>query len=197
MTRALHLFGSIHVDRPSVVRSELDLPTYGVDPQYDLLCSHGGAEFVAANWVGLLGAVALSPRAAAVSLGALAAGVAAVSGAARVSETAASLLAVPATIAWVALLALGSLSWPVAGGLLAFAAVAWRTADRRNEAILERIAAVSDRDGVENGVLVVGKAHLPDLRDRADESLAVGAVWARRFCRRGQRRAGPAGDAAE
>jgi hypothetical protein len=182
---AVRHFESVDIATARTVTDENNIPTYEVDPQYDLLCSYGGPGFVALNWVGALGLIALSPQLSVVSLGALALGVLIVSATARISETAGSLLAVPVSLGWLWVLLMGYISWVLIAGILTFVIVARRTIRTRNEEMMTQISNIVDRDGIENGVLIVGKSHISNLLEVNGDSISVGSVWVRKLFRSG------------
>lgn len=178
-------------EQVAVERVAGDRPIHYVDehPLRRLLDASGPV--TAGNWIAIGLFAAFAPVATAATIGTVTGTFAAAFGVRLAGHR---LLACLATV--LGYVAIGAAvvrglfsAWIAATTFLAAVAAVFRTVDRRNEIMLDRIETIAADAGYGDAVLVTGKGHLGGLvRQARDRDLAVPAVHVSRWLRAGEAR---------
>jgi uncharacterized RDD family membrane protein YckC len=169
------------------VAADRDLPVHEVDDHPALYMSRAGPRWILANWVALAALAYLFEATLAVLVGLLVLSVGAMSLAQRVDRRLWLVAAIPATVGPFALAATEGLVsiYPVAALLVFYSASAGLLNEYRNSHMLDRISAVSGREGYDRTCLVTGKAHVAGLAGlAADAEFALSRIHVSRWLRR-------------
>lgn len=169
------------------VAADRDLPVHEVDDHPALYMSRAGPRWILANWVALAALAYAFGTTLAVLVGLLVAAVGATLLTKWLDRRLWLVAAIPATVGPFALAATEGLVsiYPVAALLVFYAVSAGLLNEYRNSHMLERISAVSGREGYDRACLVTGKAHVAGLAGlAADAEFALSRIHVSRWLRR-------------
>ncbi|MEZ3116887.1 RDD family protein [Halobaculum sp. MBLA0147] len=178
---------------------EHDLPVHAVDDHPITALADADRPVAVANWLALVGLVAVAPRGGLLALAAIP-GVWLLGTAVGRLDRRLWSVATPALtlgVGWLAVVT-ETLSEPlVVGSVFALLITVVVTLEDRNEVMVDRIARHSDAGEYETVILTTGRAHLPGLRTAArDRGVTVVREYVPKLLRRGRLREPPTDEAA-
>ncbi|UPV76580.1 RDD family protein (plasmid) [Halorussus limi] len=168
------------------VAEERGLPVHEVDDHPVLYMSRAGARWMLVNWAALAALAAFYRTTFLAFAGLLTAAIGTTLAARRLDRRLWLVVAIPATAGTLAFAATSGLlpTGLLLGPLLVYLGSTGAINEHRNEHLLERVSALSRREGYERPCLVTGKAHMTGLLELAsDADLSVSRMHVSRWLR--------------